>query len=82
MPSLSWIYDPAYGIGYIFLANLISSGVVLLLMIPELRGFRWRFNASLWREMLRYRYEMLFLCIVGIINPSFDQTTSPSLLPH
>lgn len=80
-PSMSWIYDPSYGIGYIFLANLISSGVVLLLMIPELRGFRWRFNSTLWREMLRYSYPLLVLGIAGIMNQTIDKILYPSLAP-
>lgn len=80
-PSLSWIYDPTYGIGYIFLANLISSGVVLLLMLPELRGFKWRFNSTLWREMLRYSYPLLVLGIAGIMNQTIDKILYPSLAP-
>lgn len=34
---ISWFYDPGFGIGYIFLANLISSAVILLLLMPEQR---------------------------------------------
>ena len=44
--TVDWFYRPDFGIGYIFLANLIASAVNLLMMIPELRGFRWRFNPS------------------------------------
>lgn len=80
-PSLSWIYDPGYGIGYIFLANLVSSVAVLLLMLPELRGFRWRFNADLWREMLRYSYPLLVLGIAGIMNQTIDKIMYPWLAP-
>ena len=44
--TISWFYDPGYGIGYIFLANFITSVLNLLLLLPELRGFRWRFKAD------------------------------------
>ena len=46
--SVEWFYRPEFGIGYIFLANLIASAVNIAMMIPELCGFRWRFNARLW----------------------------------
>ena len=52
--TVEWFYRPDFGIGYIFLANLLASAVTLVMILPELRGFRWRFNGKLWREMLRY----------------------------
>lgn len=79
-PSLGWLYNPTYGIGYIFLANLISSALTLLLMIPELRGFRWSFNSTLWREMLRYSYPLLVLGIAGIMNQTVDKILFPWLV--
>ncbi len=53
---VDWFYDPGFGIGYIFLSNLISSAVVTLLLLPELTGFRWSFNKALWREMVAYSF--------------------------
>ena len=32
--TIAWFYDPAFGIGYIFASNLISSAVTLLLLLP------------------------------------------------
>lgn len=78
--SIEWFYDPTYGIGYIFLANFITSVLNLLLLIPELRGFRWRFNRRLWREMLAYSYPLLVLGVAGIMNQSIDKILLPSLV--
>lgn len=75
---IAWFYDPDFGIGYIFLANLASSAVNLLLLLPELRGFRWRFNPTLWREMLAYSAPLLVLGIAGIMN----QTLGTLLMPY
>lgn len=83
-PSLvSWFYDPTFGIGYIFLANLISSSVVLLLLVPELR-VHYTFNKALWREMLRYSFPLLVLGVAGIMNQTIDKILFPFLYddPH
>lgn len=72
-------YDPEFGIGYIFLSNLIASAVNLLMMYPELHGFRWRFNGKLWREMLRYSAPLLVLGVAGIMNQTIDKLLYPTL---
>lgn len=79
--TVSWCYGPTVGIGYIFLANLVSSAATLLLLIPELRGFRWKFNGRLWREMLRYSWPLLVLGVAGIMNQTIDKILFPLLLP-
>lgn len=78
---ISWFYDPDFGIGYIFLANLISSGVGLLLLLPELRGFKYRFNPALWREMIAYSAPLLVLGLAGIMNQTLYSVLFPLLYP-
>lgn len=78
--TVDWFYDPDFGIGYIFLANLIASAVNLLMMIPELRGFPWHFNRRLLGEMLRYSAPLLVLGIAGIMNQTIDKILYPSLV--
>lgn len=76
--TIAWFYAPDFGIGYIFLANLIASAVNLPLLWPELRGFRWRFCAPLWREMIAYSAPLLVLGVAGILN----QTVNTLLFPY
>jgi O-antigen/teichoic acid export membrane protein len=77
--TISWFYDPSYGVGYIFLANFISSVVTLVMLAPEMRGFSWRFNGNLWREMLKYSAPLLVLGIAGVMNQTIDKILYPSL---
>ncbi len=79
--AVSWFYDPGFGIGYIFLSNLIASCVNFLMMLPELKGFAWRFNRQLWSEMLRYSAPLLVLGVAGIMNQTVDKLLYPSLAP-
>lgn len=76
---ISWFYDPGFGIGYIFLANMISSMVVMMLLLPELR-VSYTFNFQLWREMLRYSYPLLILGVAGIMNQTIDKILLPFLI--
>lgn len=73
-------YSPTFGIGYIFLANLVSSAVTALMLIPELCGFRWRFNRRLWREMMVYSMPLLVLGVAGIMNQTVDKLLLPYLV--
>lgn len=78
--TVSWFYDPAYGIGYIFLANLIASLVNLVIMLPDIAGFRWRFNSRLWREIMTYSAPLLVLGVAGIMNQTIDKILYPRLV--
>ncbi|MBD5191403.1 MAG: oligosaccharide flippase family protein [Bacteroidales bacterium] len=79
--SVEWFYNPSFGIGYIFLANLISSGVTLVMLIPELTGFRYRFVGKLWCEMIVYSFPLLVIGIAGIMNQTIDKLIYPWLAP-
>jgi len=78
--TVSWFYRPDYGIGYIFLANLIASAVNMLMIVPELRGFPMRFNGRLWREIVMYSAPLLVLGIAGIMNQTIDKILYPHLV--
>jgi O-antigen/teichoic acid export membrane protein len=76
------VYRSDIGIGYIFIANLISSGIVLILLIPEILKTQWMLNASLWKRMLAYAFPLLFAGMAGIVNETFDRLLLRYLLPE
>ncbi|MCI8998458.1 MAG: oligosaccharide flippase family protein [Muribaculaceae bacterium] len=78
---ISWFYDPDFGIGYIFLANLITSALNMVLLLPELSGFKWKFNGALWREMIGYSAPLLVLGLAGIMNQNIYSLLMPWLYP-
>lgn len=77
--TISWFYDPGFGVGYVFLSNLISSAAILLLLLPELR-VRYTFNGSLLKEMLVYSFPLLVLGVAGIMNQTIDKILYPFLV--
>ncbi len=80
---IAWFYEPlgglSFGIGWIFLANIISSVVVLLCLLPELTGRRYAFNGQLLRRMLSYSWPLLILGVAGILSQNMGQIIIPYL---
>ncbi len=77
---IGWFYNPTFGIGYIFLANLISSLATLLLLLPELRMETYSFSGKLLKEMLRYSFPLLILGVAGVMNQTIDKILLPILV--
>lgn len=65
------IYQTNNQIDYVFLANLIASGVVFLFMIPEFLKIQFQFDAKLWKKMFWYSLPLVLVGIAGNINQSF-----------
>lgn len=55
-------------ITYVFVANALASGAVLLLLSPLYLRLRWQFDTHLWRRMLRYAGPLIVVGVAGIIN--------------
>ncbi len=76
------IYVPNFEISYIFIANLISSGVTLLLVIPFYTKIKYTFDAALWKRMLKYATPVLIAGVAFSINETFDRVLLDYLLPE
>jgi O-antigen/teichoic acid export membrane protein len=73
-------YVPGYGVGYAFVANVITTAATLLLLIPDIRpGFRYKPSTALLKQMLRYSFPILILGIAGIFNQTADKILFPFL---
>jgi O-antigen/teichoic acid export membrane protein len=67
------VYNPEYKVGYVFLANLISSGVTLVLLLPLMVNVKFIFDTSLWRRMISYSFPLLLAGLSGSINDALDK---------
>jgi len=76
------LWDPALGVGYIFIANLLASGAKLLLLAPQLRGVVNGFDAALFGTMLRYSLPMVIIGFAGVTNEMLDRALMKYLLPY
>jgi len=76
------IYKPNFEINYIFIANLIASGLTLLLMTSFYMKVKLTFDKKLWKHMMRYAYPVLIAGIAFSINETFDRILLKELLPE
>jgi len=67
------IYDPGYGVGYVFLANLIGSASTLLMLIPFIIRAKPVFDRHIWTKMISYSFPLLIAGLGGSINDVLDK---------
>lgn len=75
-------YDPGLGIGYIFLANLIGSAAVYLVLIKEVLQTRMNFDIKKLSPMLIYAIPILITGLAGMLNENLDKVLFRNLLPN
>jgi O-antigen/teichoic acid export membrane protein len=79
---LGRLWDPAIGVGYVFIANLAASGLKLALLAPQLRDGLRGFDATLFGRMIRYSLPMVVIGLAGIVNEMLDRAALKYLLPY
>lgn len=77
--TINWFYDPTYGVGYIFVANILSSAIIMALLLPEIIAERFAFNGKLLHTMLTFSFPLLIAGIAGIMNQNIDKIIYPFL---
>ncbi len=75
-------YNPAIGVGYVFIANLIASVTTLCTLYKELRGFKLQVNKTLWKQLLIYSLPLVIVGLGGMINEVVDRILLDYLLPY
>ena len=77
----SW-YNPEYGVGYVFIANILATAIQTAFLLPViLEGFKGAkgsiFTWSLLKQMLKYSLPLLVLGVCGIMNQTLDRILFP-----
>ncbi len=78
-PYIEGWYRPGW-LGYVFIANLGASLLVLMLLLPELMKIRLQPDRALLREMFAYSFPILIANISFIINEYLDKLMIPKLI--
>lgn len=76
------IYDPRIGVGYVFISNLVASGLTLVLLAPQMFRIKPTFSFPLWKQMLLYALPLLVAGLAGIINETMDKLLLKFILPE
>lgn len=81
IPRLEIINRTAYyketlskiGIGYILIANLLASILILLLLLKEFATYKLKVKLGLLGNMLRYSLPLLAAGLAGMVNETLDR---------
>ncbi|WHF50524.1 oligosaccharide flippase family protein [Chryseobacterium gotjawalense] len=79
---LGFSYNKNFGIGYVFVANLVASAVTFLLLFQEIKAVRIAsFSWNLWKKMMAYSWPITIAGLAGVINETMDRQFLKYLLP-
>ncbi|MBL0044801.1 MAG: oligosaccharide flippase family protein [Flavobacteriales bacterium] len=75
------VYDPAFGVGYVFAINLVATGVKLLVLLPS-----WpsptHFQKQLLRALAAFGLPLMIAGLAGMVNETADRIILKYLLPE
>jgi len=81
-PNLvSWFYNPNYGVGYVFVSNIISTAMVTIALLFDVFVVKFEFDKELLKKMLRYSLPLVVLGIAGTMNQTLDKILFKMLMP-
>lgn len=78
---INLFYRTDWGIEYIFISNIASSALPVILLFPVFTGIKWQFDKRLWKLMIIFAFPLLFAGMAGIVNETFDRLLLRYLLP-
>ncbi len=81
-PLVTSIYNPDFGIGYIFLINLVANALMIPMLWREFSSFRLKLDFEQLRPMLVYAYPLLFMGLAGVVNEVIDRVLLEAVLPE
>ncbi|MDO3693862.1 oligosaccharide flippase family protein [Wenyingzhuangia sp. chi5] len=77
--SLNWYPTSSKG-GYVYLSNLLASGLTFLMVLPMFLKFKLKIDFSLLKKMLKYGWPILIAGIAYITNENLDKLILPRFL--
>lgn len=81
-PFIGKIYNPEWGVEYIFLSNLVANAAMIPVLFWLTKKFRFGFNREFLKPMWHYAFPLLFMGLAGVINETFSRTTFEYILPE
>ncbi len=71
--SLANYYQADYFLDYTFIANLIGSTLVVILLYKEVIGFKFTINKAFMKSLLRFSWPLVIVGIAGATNQFADR---------
>lgn len=75
------IYEDGKQLDYVFIANLVASALVFLILFRNFFSFNWEFDFQLWKKMLAYSWPLILVGFAGVVNRQLDRIFLIKWLP-
>ncbi len=82
---VQWIatwYKQDSKVDYIFISNVISSGLMVLMFVPDWVKIKLEFNFDIYKKMMVYAAPLLIFGMAGVVNEVIDRVLLKYLLPQ
>lgn len=65
--------NKSMGVTYVLIANGIMAAFTFTMLWKEFKSFEWKFNTTLWKEIMLYSMPMLIVGLGGMVNETLDR---------
>lgn len=79
--AISWFWRDNFNLGYVFISNLLATGIQTACLLPEVTGFKYTFNWTLAKKMLSYCFPLMLMGLAGMSNQVVDKLVFPIVYP-
>lgn len=67
------IYNPNFGVAYVFIANVLQSLFMFLLLLPVLKNLKYGLDKTLLKKMVLYGLPIMLVTFGSIVNEVADR---------
>jgi O-antigen/teichoic acid export membrane protein len=78
---IAWFWRDDFRLGYVFISNLLATGIQTACLLPELTGFRYKFDGALAKKILIYCFPLMLMGLAGMSNQVVDKIVFPKVYP-
>ncbi len=70
---IDFIFNKEIGIGYIFIANLAASVITLIILLPDIIKFNWKFDMAYFKKMIKYAFPLVIFGLATVVNDTMNR---------
>jgi O-antigen/teichoic acid export membrane protein len=80
--AIAWFWREDFRLGYVFVANLLATGIETVCLLPELTGFKYQFDKKLAKKIFHYSFPLMLMGLAGMSNQVVDKIIFPNVYPN
>jgi O-antigen/teichoic acid export membrane protein len=78
---ISWFWRDNFNLGYVFISNLLATGIQTAFLFSDVTGFKYIFDGKLAKKMFGYCFPLMLMGLAGMSNQVVDKLVFPAVYP-